>query len=263
MSRVQNDISQLQEVITSGILSIVASMLTLVGIAVIMLVMNTQLALITLTVVPVLGIIIFIWQRYARLVFIRIRRAIAVVNDQLQESISGVRVVQSLSREGENARQFDTANRAHLDANISAARLQAMMMPIVQIMTALAYALLIIFGGYRVLDGTMGVGVMLSFLLYIQRFFEPVMQLTMQYTELQRAMASGSRIFELLDVEPAIQDAPDATGMPAVRGNIRYDHVSFAYEPGTYVLHDIDLTVNAGELSGPGARRSVLRARAA
>ncbi len=248
MSRVQNDVGQLQEVITNGILNMLTSILTLLGIAIVMIVMNPRLALITLTVVPVLGLIIFIWQRYARRAFIRVRQAIAIVNDQLQESISGVRVVQSLSREQVNARQFDDVNRAHLDANISAARLQAFMMPTVQIMTAIAYALLIIFGGYQVMAGAMGVGILLSFILYIQRFFEPVMMLTMQYTELQRAMASGSRIFELLDVEPEIRDNPGAIEMPPVKGELKFNNVSFSYEPGVEVLHNIDLTVSPGEM---------------
>jgi ABC-type multidrug transport system fused ATPase/permease subunit len=247
MSRVQNDINQLQEVLTNGILNMITSLLSLVGIAIVMITMNTKLALLTLTVVPVLAIIVFIWQRYARRAFIRVRQAIAVVNDQLQEGISGVRVVQSLSRENVNLDQFDDANRAHLDANISAARLQAFMQPVVQIMTAIAYALLIVYGGYQVLQGTLTVGILLGFILYIQRFFEPIMQLTMQYTMLQRAMASGSRIFELLDVKPEIEDRPDAIDMPKIKGAIKFDHLNFSYEPGVEVLHDIDLEIKPGE----------------
>ncbi len=247
MSRVQNDINQLQEVLTNGILNMLTSVLTLVGIAIIMITMNWKLALLTLTVVPVLAIVVWIWQRYARRAFIRVRQAIAEVNDQLQESISGVRAVQSLSREDVNLVQFDNANKEHLDANIQAARLQAFMMPTVQIMTAIAYGILIIYGGYQVLSGVLGVGVLIAFILYIQRFFEPIMQLTMQYTMLQRAMASGSRIFELLDVQPEIEDAPDAVEMPSIRGALKFDHIDFSYEPGVEVLHDINLEVNPGE----------------
>ncbi|MFC1920497.1 ABC transporter ATP-binding protein [Chloroflexota bacterium] len=247
MSRVQNDVEQLQEVVTNGVLNILTSVLTLVGITIVMIIMNPPLALITLSVVPLLALIIFIWQKYARRAFVRVRQAIAVVNDQLQESISGVRVVQSLSREEVNADQFDDVNKAHLDANISALRLQALMMPTVQVMTAIAYALLIIFGGYQVLAGAMGVGVLLSFILYIQRFFEPVMQLTMQYTQLQRAMASGSRIFELLDVDPTIKDNPGAIDLPPISGELKFENVSFSYDPEAEVLHDINLTVKSGE----------------
>jgi len=247
MSRVQNDINQLQEVVTTGILNIVASALTLVGIATVMMVMNTRLALLTLAVVPALGIGIFVWQRYARRAFIRVRQAIAVVNDRLQEGISGVRVTQSLSREEVNVGQFDDVNRAHLDANISAARLQALMLPTVEIMTAIAYSLVIIFGGYQVLAGSMGPGVLIAFLLYIQRFFAPVLELAMMYTELQRAMASGARVFELLDVEPEIKDAPRAIEVPAIKGEVKFNNISFAYEPGLEVLHNVDLAVRPGE----------------
>jgi ATP-binding cassette subfamily B protein len=223
------------------------SALTLVGIAVVMIIMDTRLALITLTVVPVLGIAIFIWQKYARRAFIRVRRAIAVVNAQLQEGISGVRVIQSLSREEVNLEQFNAVNKANLSANIEATKMTAVMMPIVEILTAITYSLVIVFGGYQVLAGQMGVGVLLGFLLYIQRFFAPVLELTMQYTEIQRAMASGVRIFELLDIEPEIKDSPQAIEMTPIEGKIKFHHVSFGYQPGVEVLHDIDLVVNPGE----------------
>jgi len=247
MSRVQNDVHQVQELLTSGILDIITSALTLVGIAIVMIMMNARLALLTLTVVPVLGIVVFIWQKYARRAFIKVRRAIATVNAQLQEGISGVRVTQSLSREEVNFRQFDTVNKAHLDANINAVKLQALMMPTVQILTGIAFSLVIVFGGYQVLAGEMGPGVLITFLLYIQRFFNPVLELTMLYTELQRAMASGVRIFELLDIEPEIKDSPQAIEMPPVKGKLRFHQVSFGYKPDMEVLHAINLVVNPGE----------------
>jgi ABC-type multidrug transport system fused ATPase/permease subunit len=247
MSRVQNDVNQLQEILTQGVLNILTSLLTLVGIIIVMLTMNPKLALLTFTVLPVLGIIVIIWQRYARRAFIKVRQAIAVVNDQLQEGISGVRVIQSLSREDVNIDQFDDVNKAHLDANISAAKLQAFMMPTVQILTAIAYSLVIIYGGYQVMAETMTPGILLGFILYIQRFFDPIIQLTQLYTQMQRAMASGARIFELLDVEPEIEDKPDAIELPPIKGEVKFNHLSFEYEPGVEVLHDIDLTINPGE----------------
>ncbi len=157
MSRVQNDVDQLQTLLTQDIIYLAADALTLIAIAVIMITMNARLALLTLTVVPVLVIVMVIWQKYARRAFIRVRQAIAVVNDNLQESISGVRVTQSLSREEVNLGQFDAVNKAHLDANVEAARLQAFMMPITQILTDGAFVLVLIFGGFQVLAGTMGV----------------------------------------------------------------------------------------------------------
>ncbi|MCK4863651.1 MAG: ABC transporter ATP-binding protein [Dehalococcoidales bacterium] len=247
MSRVQNDVQQVQELVTQGMLAMITSVLTLIGIAAIMIATNTRLALITLVVVPVMAILIFVWQKYARRAFIRVRQAIATVNSQLQEDVSGVRVVQSLSREEENLGQFNEVNRAHLDANVSAVKLEALMMPMVQILTGVSFAIVIIVGGFQVLDGVMTVGVLVAFLLYVQRFFEPVLELSMQYTELQRAMASGARIFELLDVEPEIQDKPDAVELPPVKGEIIFKDVNFGYEPDNDVLHDINLSIKPGE----------------
>jgi len=247
MSRVQNDVSQLQELVTSEILSIITNVLTLVGIACVMIIMNPRLALLTLTVVPVLAIIIFIWQKFARRAFIKIRQAISVVNAQLQEGISGVRVTQSLSREGRSFEEFNNVNQAHLSANINAVRLQAVIAPAVQILSGIAFGLVLVFGGYQVLAGEMGPGVLITFLLYIQSFFRPVFELTMLYTELQRAMASGARIFELLDIEPEIKDSAQAIEVPPVKGELKFHQVSFAYQPGVEVLHDIDLIVNPGE----------------
>jgi ABC-type multidrug transport system fused ATPase/permease subunit len=247
MSRVQNDVQQLQEILTQGIFQILTSVLTLLGIAIIMIFINWKLALITLTVTPVLAITIIIWQKYARTAFTNVRRAIAIVNSQLQEDMAGVRVVQSLSRENENMEQFDEVNRAHLDANVTAVRLEGLMMPLVNLLTGIAFGIVIVIGGFQVLDGILEAGFLLSFLLYVQRFFEPIMMLAMQYTQLQRAMASGARIFELMDIEPDIQDKPGANELPRIKGEIKFENINFGYEEGKDVLHDINLTVKPGE----------------
>ena len=247
MSRVQNDVDDLETLLTQDIIYLAADAVTLIGIAVVMLLMNTRLALITLSVVPALAIAMLIWRRYARVAFIRVRQAIAMVNDNLQESISGVRVTQAMSREGVNSQQFNNVNKANLDANVSAAKLQAFMMPIVQILTDAGFCLVLVFGGLEVLHGQTTVGIMLAFLLYIQRFFAPIQDLTSLYTDLQQAMASGTRIFELIDVEPEIKDSPNAVEMPKIKGDISLHRVRFGYEGGAEVLHDVDFKVNPGE----------------
>ena len=157
-----------------------------------------------------------------------------------------MRVIQSLTREEVNSEQFDSVNREHLIANVNAARLQAVMQPTVGILTAIATGLVIVYGGSQVLAGEIGVGVLLAFVLYIQRFFDPILELAMQYVELQRAMASGARIFELLDVEPEIVDPPQAIEIPPAK-EIKFKGVSFSYTPGVEVLHNIVFTVNPGE----------------
>jgi ABC-type multidrug transport system fused ATPase/permease subunit len=247
MSRIQNDVQQLQEIITQGILSLLASLITLMGIAVIMIIMNPRLALFILAIVPVMIVLVWIWQTYARRAFIQVRRAIATVNSQLQEDLSGVRVVQSLSREEENMGQFDQVNMAHYDANIVAVKREALMMPMINILTGVSYAIVIIVGGFQALDNPTLIPFLISFLLYVQRFFDPILELSMQYTELQRAMASGSRIFELMDIKPDILDTPDAIELPVVKGEVNFQNVSFAYEPEEYILNDINLAIKPGE----------------
>ncbi|MFP3898076.1 MAG: ABC transporter ATP-binding protein [Dehalococcoidia bacterium] len=246
MSRVQNDVQQIQELLATGMLNVLFSAVNLVAIAIIMLIMDTRLALLTLTVVPALAVVAFIWQKYARQAFVRVRRAIATVNAQLQEGIAGVRVTQSLTREELNSEQFEHVNREHYSANVRAARLQAVMWPMVETLTALGTALVIYFGGRQVLAGGMTAGVLVAFMLYVRRFFEPVLELTMEYVEIQRAMASGARIFELLDVRPEITDDPQAVELPPAK-EIKFRGVSFGYTPDVEVLHDIDLTVSPGE----------------
>ncbi|MFH1652392.1 MAG: ATP-binding cassette domain-containing protein, partial [Chloroflexota bacterium] len=262
MSRVQNDVEQLAEFLDSGAFWIIGEVVSLVAIIVTMLALDFKLALITLSVTPLLFIFVAFWQRHARRSFVRVRRLLASVNAALEENISGVRVIQSLSREGENARRFEKVNERHFDANLRAARLSAAMMPVVEFLVAAAMALIIVFGGGQVLGGTLLVGTLVAFTLYIQRFFEPVRAMTMEYTQLQRAMASGARIFELLDAPPEIMDRPGSPELPRLKGEIRLENVSFSYAPGVEVLHDINLHIPAGEtvaLVGPtGAGKSTI-----
>ncbi len=262
MSRVQNDVEQVGEFLDSGAFWVIGEVVSLVAIAIVMFAMNFNLALVTLSVIPLLFLFAVFWQRWARRSFVQVRRAISTVNSVLQENISGVRVIQSLSREEENSRRFEKVNRVHLEANLQAARLSATMMPVVEFLVALATALIIIFGGIQVLGGTLLVGTLIAFTLYIQRFFEPIRTMTMEYAQLQRAMASGARIFELLDVKPEIIDSAESIEAPRLRGEISFERVSFGYEPGLEILHDIKLHIAAGEtvaLVGPtGAGKSTI-----
>lgn len=246
MSRVQNDVLNLQEFLSTAVLGL-ADLLALGGILVAMFVMDLQLAAATLAVVPVLFIGLGIWQSRARPAFIRVRQAIALVNSDLQESVSGVRVIQGLNRQKENYRNFDHLNDGHLQRNLEAARLSALIMPKVETLMAVALTVVVIFGGNSVLGGHLEVAVLVAFALYIQRFFDPIRNLTMQYTEMQRAMASGVRIFELLDTKPDVVDVPDAVELIDVKGQITFDHVSHRYTPTVKVLEDINLRVEPGE----------------
>ncbi len=262
MSRVQNDVTVLQELLTTGFLTILADFVGLFIVVFFLFIQDVQLTFVMFSVIPPLIIVMWVWQSRARSAFIRVRQAIAVVNANLQENVSGVRVIQSLSREDENARRFARINADNLNANVDAGRVTAAVMPVVEILVAAATSLVIVFGGFRVIDGTLTVGVVIAFALYVQQFFEPVRDLVLQYTQLQRAMAGGQRIFEVLDTKPDIVDADDATDLADISGEVTFDHVSFEYVPGLKVLQDIDLRVKPGEtiaIVGPtGAGKSTL-----
>jgi ATP-binding cassette subfamily B protein len=247
MSRVTSDVTSLQELMTSGFLTIFGDIAGIVFSVAFLLYFDWQLALVTFTVVPVLVISMAIWQAYSRRAFIRVRQAIAMVNANLQENVSGVRVIQSLSREDENAKRFDRINAQNLDANVAAGRLTAAVMPLVEITVAIAMALVIAYGGYRVLHGNMGVAALIAFALQLQLFFDPVRDLVLQYTQLQRAMAGGERVIEVLDTQPEFEDKPDALELGQVDGRVDFNHVTFNYVDDVPVLSDIDMHVLPGE----------------
>jgi ATP-binding cassette, subfamily B, multidrug efflux pump len=262
MSRSQSDVLQLQETFELVVVAL-ADILSLAGIIIAMLVIDWQLALVTLSIVPVLFFVLAYWQKFARRSFMRIRRAIAMVNGEYNQNITGVRVVQSLNRQQENLRHFDELNREHLNANMEASRFSGTLQPVVELLIGVGMGFgIILVGGLLLQRGTVEWGVLVAFALWIQRFFEPIRQLTMQYSQLQRAMAAGVRIFELLDLEPEVKDAPDAIDMPPVQGEIKFEGVYFHYVPGTDVLKDINLQIRPGEnvalVGSTGAGKSTL-----
>ena len=247
MSRMQSDILQLQETFELLALAL-AELVTVVAIIALMLIVNWQLALVCMVVVPILTVIMMYWQRFARHSFMRIRRAIAMVNGEYNQNITGVRVVQSLNRQDENMAHFRTLNQEYLDANLEAARYSGMLQPLVELLIGLGIGIgVVLFGGYLLQLDALEVGTLIAFAFWIQRFFEPIRQLTMQYSQLQRAMAAGVRIFEVLDLEPDIMDKPDAVELPEVKGEIRYNDVNFHYNAGVPVLKGVNVHINAGE----------------
>ncbi len=235
MSRVQGDVWQLQELMTVVIMT-AADLLSLGGIIVMLLILNLKLGLITLAVLPILGLTMGIWQPFAVKAFLRIRTAISIVNGALNENITGVRVVQALNRQPRNLREFDEKNTEHLRANLWAGKLSSSLLPAVDILTALAIVLAIYFGSGMVQGNEIAIGVLIAFIMYIQRFFDPIRNLTMQYTQLQRSMASGARIFELLDVEPDLVDRPNANNLPKLRGGLDLKDLSFSYSASADIV---------------------------
>lgn len=247
MARVQNDVSVLQQLLQSGIISIFSNILLLAGILVTLFLLDWQLALVTCAVLPLMVALTAVWRRFARESFRRTRAAISAVNASLQENVSGVRVIQSLSREGRNARQFDEVNRHNRDVNVGAARISALLLPLVEVVSALATASVIIVGGTMVLNSTLALGALVAFTVYINNFFDPIRDLVQIYSNLQRATVAGERIFEILDTQPDVVDCPDAIDLPPVRGEVAFEHVQFSYIDGIPVLRDLSLLAQPGE----------------
>ncbi len=247
MSRVQGDVSQLQEFAALVVMTL-GELLSLLGIVIALLLLNFKLGLITMSVLPVLTLIMVVWQPFARKAFMWVRRAISIVNGSLNENITGVRVVQSMNRQERNLMLFDEKNLDHRDANLWASKLSSGLLPAVDILTAVAIGFALFFGARMIEGNDLALGTLIAFVLYIQRFFDPIRNLTMQYTQLQRSMASGTRIFDMLDWKPDLVDAKDAKPIGSVKGDIEMKNVSFSYVPGEDVIKDISFQIKPGEV---------------
>ena len=262
MSRSQSDVLQLQETFELIVQSL-SDMLSLVGIIGIMLWIDWRLALISMSILPVLFFVLGYWQKFARHSFMRIRRAIAMVNGEYNQNITGVRVVESFNRQEVNMEHFDDLNTEHLDANLEASRYSGALQPFVEVLMGVGMGFgVVLVGGIMFKGGDLEWAVLLAFALYIQRFFEPVRHLTMQYSQLQRAMAAGVRIFEVLDLKPEVVDKPDAIELPEIEGEIKFEDVNFQYVADIDVLKEINLTIKPGEnvalVGSTGAGKSTL-----
>jgi ABC-type multidrug transport system fused ATPase/permease subunit len=262
MSRLQSDIDVLESMLSSGLLAMLSSVVALVGIIGTMLVLNAGLALLSFTVLPVMvGIAIF-WQRHAQRSFRLTRAAISMVNATLQENISGMRVIQSLVREDRNGEEFERLNAYNRDTNLEASRIAAFILPLVEVVAAVAIALIVIFGGMEVAHHTLEIGILVSFTLYINRFFDPIRDLSQQYTQLQRSGVAAERISQILNVPVEIQDLPGAQDLPQIQGNVEFRNVVFGYLRDRPVLRGLNLSVKAGQtvaIVGPtGAGKSTI-----
>ncbi len=252
ISRLTSDVTVMQELLTSGSLTFAADAIGLAIVVVVLLVIDWQLALVTFAIVPVLVLVMVFWANHARRAFIDVRVKISQLYGRLGENVSGMRAIQSLSREDENLKQFDDLNRQNRNANIWAGALTAAIVPVIELAVAIATAAVLIVGGFLALraaevDAAVTLGALTGFLVYVTRFFDPIRDLVLQYTMLQRAMAGGKRIFEVLDTPPRIQDKPDAIELEQVEGRVEFDNVSFHYVEGIPVLKNINLTVEPGE----------------
>ena len=246
MSRLQGDVGALQEFLDTMVTA-VGDILLLLGIVTVLLWLDWQLGLLTLSVVLTLLIVRMIWLPMAKKAFMWARQTSSVVNGALAENINGVRTVQEMLRERVNFDRFEVKARDNLRSHLRAAKFSQIMIPIVDTLTATAMAIVVVVGGGMVLGGSLDLGVMVAFIFYVQRFFDPIRSLTIQYSVMQKAMASGQRIFEVMDVPVDIRDKPDAFELKAIDGSIVFNNVTFGYLPGQPVLNDISFRVEPGE----------------
>ena len=254
MSRLQGDVNSMQEFLETSVMS-VGDIVLLFGIVGVLLYLDPWLGLLTLATMPTLLVIRFFWLPPAKRSFMAAHETNSIANGALAEGINGVRTVQSLNRQRVNFDLYDEKAHANLKTHLTAAKFAQVTVPIVDTLTGISMATVIVVGGSLVLNRSIDLGVMVAFLFYIQRFFDPIRSLTMQYSVLQRAMASGQRITEVLDVPVDIKDKPGAAPLARdMDGSVEFKHVTFGYRQNQPVLKDVSFKVNPGEtvaLVGP------------
>jgi ATP-binding cassette subfamily B multidrug efflux pump len=262
MSRVTNDVDTLNQLFSQGLTQLLGSLFSLIGIVVAMLFLNWNLALACFTIIPIMLLLTSFFARRARRAFRLTRETVGDVTAGAQEDITGVREAQAFNRTEENIARFRRRNAANRDANVQAVAITSAFSPAIDVLSTLATALVIGYGGYLVFAGSLSVGVLTAFLIYVQQFFRPIQLASQVYTQAQAAIAGAERIYNILDEEPEPADPPDAGGLGPLRGRISFQQVTFEYDPGRPVLHDVDFVAEPGQtvaLVGPtGAGKTTI-----
>lgn len=263
VSRVMNDVATINDLLTQGLVNLAGDLLILVGIVIVMMTMNLRLALFTFIVIPLMILLTQWFSRRAKSAFRETRAAVANVVGRLAENIDGMRVIQAFAQEESVQKRFKQVNRENRDAHVAAMTLSFIFLPSIEFLGMLATGIVLWFGGQAVTNGTVTLGVLVAFLSYVTRFFQPIQELSQIYTTMQSAMAGGEQVLKLLNTEPTVADRPDAITMPPIRGRVDFEHVTFRYRDDTpEVLHDVSLTIEPGQtvaFVGPtGAGKSTI-----
>jgi ABC-type multidrug transport system fused ATPase/permease subunit len=277
ISRMTNDVQALDQLVTDGVVTLLSSSLTLVGAMVILVAIDWRLALITFAAtIPALAAGSVAFRYYAAGAYRAVRERIALVTAYLQETLSGIRIVRAFAQEPRHIERFAELNEAHRAANMKTVYLNAAYFPVVELLQAVGTAVILIYGGYQVLNGTISIGDVVAFVGYLVLFFDPIQQLSNLYVTYQQGMAALDKIFDLLDTEPDMRDARQAEELGEIRGEVRFENVSFTYDEragegvnpsgdgmaSAWALRDVSLTIAAGEtlalVGETGAGKSTL-----
>ncbi|MBN2469857.1 MAG: ABC transporter ATP-binding protein [Anaerolineae bacterium] len=255
ISRVINDVDVINQLLSQGLITLIGDTLLLLGIVLAMVSMSPRLALVTFSVLPLMILATLLFARRAKVAFRQTRSRVAAVVGDLAENLSGMRVIQAFAQEDTTREHFEEVNRANRDAYIAAMSLSFVFLPAVEFLGMLATSVVLWFGGQAVSSGDLTLGVVVAFLAYVTRFFQPIQELSQLYTTMQAAMAGGERVLSLLDTVPDVRDQPEAAEMPRIIGRVELRGVSFAYREETpLVLHDVNLLIEPGQtvaLVGP------------
>ncbi len=248
ISRVINDVAVINELLSQGLITLVNDVVVLAGIVAVMLSMSLRLALLAFSVLPLMLLATWLFARRAQVAFRQTRTRIAAVVGGLAEDISAMRVIQAFVQEDASQERFDQVNRLNRDANIAAMFLSFIFLPTVEFLGMLATGIVLWFGGLAAARGELTLGVIVAFLAYVTRFFQPIQELSQLYTTMQAAMAGGERVLDLLDTRPDVTDQSDAVEMPPIAGRVELRHVSFSYQGDARVLHDVNLVIEPGQM---------------
>ncbi|MBI2956744.1 MAG: ATP-binding cassette domain-containing protein, partial [Acidobacteria bacterium] len=248
VTRVTSDVDTLNELFTAGVTALFGDFIVLLGIVGVLFYVNWRLALLTLAVLPLIGLVTILFRNYARAAFRRTRAAIARINAFLNEHLSGMSVVQLFNRERHAATRFDAINEENRQAWRDAILAHALFYPAVEVLSVLAIAGIIVYGGFQVQAGAAQLGTVVMFLMYARRFFYPIQDLSEKYTILQQAIASAERVFKLLDTEPAIVSPARPQPLASNAGRVEFRNVWFAYKGEGWVLQDVSFAAEPGEL---------------
>ena len=250
ISRMTNDVEALDQLVEDGMATLIQSGLTLIGVVVILFVLDPHLALLTFLVLPVLAVGAFAFRIASADAYRLTREKIAAITGYLQETLSGIRVVRAFGQERAHIKRFRELNDENRAANMTTVNLNAAYFPGVEFLSAIVTVEILVIGGIEAINGHTSTGVVFAFIAALNNFFDPIQQLSQLYTTYQSGMAALDKIFDLLDEQPDLADAPDAITLPSIRGEIRFDDVSFRYgsaDGGEYALRDLDLVIPPGQ----------------